>query len=350
MNRPRVVIVDADENYILPLQQKFAEKYYETIDLEIITDTAYFGEFFSSPQKIDLLIISEPLYSLELQRHDLTLVFVMTEQLEEAKTTEVDLTVNRLFKYSSIQDIFNSIVARSEGLLQAGAASQKDCQLVLLYSAAGGTGKTTVALGLCGCLANNQKRVLYINAGYLQNFQRMLQDKRPILEPEVYAALALPDGRSYTAVGAVVRREAFSYLPPFKAPLVSLGLPYSIYADIAGSAKASGLYDYVVVDADSAFDEEKARLLNMADRVLVVTGGDSASMYATNILAGSINGVTSDKFVFVCNNLDSGHTPALDPVQFTLNGYVAHHSNYDRIGFSELALDEGIQKIAYLLL
>lgn len=46
MKRPRIIIADTDSNYIVPLQLKFAEEFFDKVDLEIITDPAYFSELF----------------------------------------------------------------------------------------------------------------------------------------------------------------------------------------------------------------------------------------------------------------------------------------------------------------
>ena len=58
MKRPRIIIADTDSNYIVPLQLKFAEEFFDKVDLEIITDPAYFSELFSVPQTADILIVS----------------------------------------------------------------------------------------------------------------------------------------------------------------------------------------------------------------------------------------------------------------------------------------------------
>ena len=46
MARPRIIIADTDVNYILSLQLKFVEEFFEKIDLEIITDRNYFENMF----------------------------------------------------------------------------------------------------------------------------------------------------------------------------------------------------------------------------------------------------------------------------------------------------------------
>ena len=259
MAKPRIIIADTDISYIIPLQLKFVEEFFEKIDIEIITDKDYYEQLFSAPQKADILIVSEELYDSSLQRHNIGNIFLMTEQYEDDKTG--DLNVNRIFKYTSIKEILNEIIGKSSEALKISAGTKKDTQIILVYSACGGVGKTTVALGISACLTKNYKRVLYINASRLQSFQRMLDNKSFITASDVYAKLVNPSENIYNDIKHVIRQELFSYLPPFKAALMSLGLKYSVYEKIAVGAKKSTDYDYIIIDADSSFDEEEAKLI-----------------------------------------------------------------------------------------
>ena len=99
MAKPRIMIADTDENYIIPLQLKFIEEFFEKIDLEVVTDPDYFRELFLTPQQVDILIVSEELYEPSIQRHNIAHVFLMTEEYEEDQTA--DLNVNCIFKYTN---------------------------------------------------------------------------------------------------------------------------------------------------------------------------------------------------------------------------------------------------------
>ena len=169
MFRPRVIIADIDENYIKPLQFKFIKEFFDKIDLEIITEREYFEELFSSPQKAEILIISEELYDPSLQKHNMTNIFVMTEQYEEGGTEE--LNINKMFKYTSVKEIFNEVVGKSAGLFNTKGNEKKETKIILVTSANGGAGKTTIAIGASACLTKSYKRVLYLNASRLQCFQ-----------------------------------------------------------------------------------------------------------------------------------------------------------------------------------
>lgn len=155
MAKSRIIIADTDINYILPLQLKFAEDYFEQVDLEIITDRDYFAALFATPQKADILVVSETLYDVSLLRHDIGSIFLMTERFDSGKTAE--LRVNQIYKYTSIKEIFNEITGKSP-VVTAGGKGAGQTQVILVYSAGGGTGKTTVSMGIAAALTQNYKK------------------------------------------------------------------------------------------------------------------------------------------------------------------------------------------------
>lgn len=352
MAKPRIIIADTDINYIIPLQLKFAEDFFEKVDLEIISDTEYFDTLFSTPQRADILIISDELYSQAIQRHNISHIFVMNEQYEEEQTA--DLNINHIFKYTSIKEIFNEIIGKSADVLKIEKNGKQETQVVLFYSAGGGAGKTTVSMGVSASLTKNYKRVLYINAARLQVFQQMLENHSAITAADVYAKLATATDNIYEEIKHVIRKELFSYLPPFKAALMSLGLDYSVFEKIISSAKKSGDYDFIVVDADVTFDEEKASLLNIADKVVVVTKQNLASVLATNILVANINGAGADKYIFICNDFEKEEDNALiSPnvaLKFSVSDYIEHFNHYSSMKPDDLSKESSIQKAAFLII
>lgn len=352
MAKPRVIIADTDVNYIIPLQLKFVEDFFDKVDLEIITEESYFNELFSVPQRADILIVSEELYDITLQRHNIAHTFVMTEQHEEEGTA--DLNVDHIFKYTSIKEIFNEIISKSAEVLGVSQDSKQETQVILVYSASGGTGKTTVALGMSASLTKNYKRVLYINASRLQVFQHMLENTTAIASSEVYAKLSNVSESIYSEIKHVIRQENFYYLPPFKAALMSLGLEYKVYEKIILSAKKSGDYDFIIVDTDSTFDEDKATLLNIADKVVIVTNQSLASVTATNLLVSNVNGINQDKYIFVCNNFNKEKDNALiSPnitLKFTVNEYIEYFRHCEQMKPDDLLKESSIQRVAFLVI
>lgn len=352
MERPRIVIADTDYNYIIPLQLKFVEELFDKIDLEIITDEQYFVTLFESPQNVDILIVSEEMYSSDLLKNNIQNIFVMTEHENDDSTGE--LNVNKIYKYTSIKEIFTDIFGKSSESLKIEGKEKKTSQIIMIYSAAGGTGKTTVAMGLAASLVKKYKRVLYINAGWIQFFHKLLENDTAILAPDIYTRLNDPGERIYDEIKHVIRKEQFSYLPPFKTGLMSMGIDFQIFEKIAYSAKLSDEFDYIIVDTNSDFNESAASLMKISDRVIVVTKQDAMSVFATNVLATNISGSEKDKFIYVCNDFDKeGYNGIIDATistTFKVSEYIEHINNIHLYKAVDYVKSKGINNIAFLLM
>lgn len=230
---------------------------------------------------------------------------------------------------------------------------KKDPQIIVVTSAAGGVGKTTIAVGLSASLARDYKKVLYMNCDYLQGYMLLLKNQTVISNNEIYTKLIRNKVNLYRDIRHVIRNESFSYLPPFKASLMSLGISPDVFRVIAEEAKNSGDYDYVILDTNSVFDEQKARFLDAADRVISVVKQNQASVIATNAFVSNINGMTGEKYLFVCNDYDKTEdnaliSPSIIP-KFSVNEYIDHFEQYDSIDCTELAEQSSIRRVEYLI-
>lgn len=351
MSKPRIIIVDDDMSYVLPLQQKFAEDMFDKVDLEIFTDKEYFEHFLSIPQKATVLIVSERIYTSAVQKHNFRNIFVLTESYEEE---DYPNNITILYKYTSMKEIFSVILGKTDGLIENEVFSSKEPQLILITSAAGGMGKTTVAMGLAAALSKKYKRVLYLNSDYLQSFQWLLHNHTPINDNEVYMKLAKNDTNVYQSVKHLIRNEIFDYLPPFKNALLSLGLEHSIIAEIAMQAKLSKDYDYIVVDADSCFDLEKLKLIGNADKVMIIMTQHHMAVHSSNQFISNIDITDKEKFVFVCNKYDESHNNSIvllsDMLDFAVNDYVEKFDDYWTMKNEKFLLSKGIQSLAISIL
>lgn len=348
--KERIILADTDINYIISIQQKFAEELFEQADIEVITDQDYFQSLFSTPQQASVLIVSEDLYNNDLQRHNISHIFLMSEK--DDNDDNQDLSTTTLYKYTSVKEIYNVVIGKSLIQPKALTAKNKQTQIVLVYSANGGVGKTTVAMGISACLSKSYKRVLYLNASRLQTFPSLIENHTPI---PTDAAVNVKNAEDdiYLNMKYVIRKEAFAYLPPFKLALMSLDIAYKVYRDLALAAKQSNDYDFIIVDADCTFDEEKAELLNIADKVILVCEQTRYSVSSMNHLIANINKNGSDKYIFVCNKFDKNKENALvshDKVNFTISEYIEQFNDYEKITMEQLAKENSLQKLAYLMI
>ena len=347
MSVPRIIIADPDINYILPLQQKFAEEYWDRVELETITDGDYFRELFSTPQKVDVLIVSEQLYDSSIQKHNISNIFVMSEKQENVTESA---NVIGIFKYKNIKEIFNIIVGKSD--LNPSVQVEKTTKVIYVCSASGGVGKTTLSMAIGNYLTDNYKKVLYVNASHLQSFGSLLKNSTPIQANDFYVRLSVNGTEVYSVARREIIKETFYYLPPFKAALTSFGLSFSVFERLISEAKASNEFDYIIVDSNSSFDENNARLIGIADKVVIVTTQSKDSVFATNNYVSNLSNVTEDKYIFVCNKYDGTKESAFDTAygnMFSVSEYVWKYDDEKTLDYLTLSRENEVKKISLML-
>ena len=175
MSKPLIIIADTDELYLQNLERKFLEEFDDQIELEIISDPVYFEQRFETPVSVEILAVSEALYSAGLQRHNISNLCVLAEEHESGSTE--DLSVNRVYKYLGIRELFNELTYQSRDRLTESQTQEHKTQIISFYSAIGGTGKTALSVGLARCLSEKHKRVFYVNTESVQDFSYYLENK-----------------------------------------------------------------------------------------------------------------------------------------------------------------------------
>ncbi len=348
MKKSVVVLVDTDETIIAPLEIKFLEGMSEYIELQVITDTDYFGYYFSHPQDADILIISEELYSPELQKQNFRNVFVLTESKNENLS---ERGVTYIFKYTSIREIYNRIIA--EGDLKK-RDKTKTTQVVMVCSASGGVGKTTLAMGISQYLSQHYQRVLYVNAERVNTFHFYLNDKTS-LPSSLYPEITDNKNDAYKLVKNAVRNEGFDYMPPFTKSLSAIGLGFSVYRRVIAGARMSAEYDVIVVDTDNIVDMEKAELAALADKVILMLINTESSIFAMNILTENMDCSDKEKYYFVCNACsddlsEESYGKLAGKAGFPISERIAYIEKLETMDLQEIAEHEEIQKVAALIL
>ena len=295
MNKPLIVLADTDATYLIPLEEKLTEELFGQADLEVITDQK-FAEYFSTPRTIDTLIVSEHLYSAELMRHNVSNMFVLSE---DSSSDNGANNYTKIFKYSSTKEIFNQIVFKNKGIKRS-QAIQKETQVIVVSSPIGGAGKTTVAMALSLSLARNHKRVLFVSLDTMQSFSHYLGNKSTV-PGGINKAVAAPEEKFFSSIMPYIRSEAFYYFPPFAHNIITVGLDYSFYGKMVKAAKESKEYDYIVIDTSLEFDDARADLIKNADKVIMIVLQDMISTSKTEFMIQNIDCRNKDKFMFVCN-------------------------------------------------
>lgn len=342
MEKISVIIIDSNQKYLFPLEFKFMNELQDNVEVTLISDPEYFRFFFEEPKTATVLITSEEFYTAELWKHNITRIVVLEENNENAHLDD-DGTVY-LDKYMSVDGVF-SVISQIVPEMTALQKERKETEIILVGSAAGGTGKTTVALGIGAALVNKYLRVLYVNAAQINSFTHMLKDKTP-LPGETNFALLERD-KVYENLKPYLRKEELTYLPPFANALMSYGENLSLYADFVSAAKESGDYDIIIVDMETSLDSSKTRLIELAGRVLMVMRDSAASIDVTNSFMKNVS-KADEKYAFICNGAQAD--TMTHSTDFAVSAFIRPIDSIEELGLEQLGRIDDIQKAAYLAL
>lgn len=315
----KIILADTDDKYLMPLERKFIDGLEDKADLIVITDPVYLKEYFSAPQKLDILIINEELYDTDLERHNIANVFILMEQ-ELINNIAGDTDTNRIYKYTSVKEIYSEIIGKSSARSES-LNSTEETKILLAYSPIGGIGKTSVSAALCESLVRYQKRVLFVGIDSLQTFGSVIP-QLPVMESGIEKLMLEKSEYIYETLKSKIINRTFDVLPPFWLSLPSLNIKVEDYINLLNCIKAAKDYDYIVIDGTSDFTEDISRLMGVSNHTIILAGQDRNAAHKLDCLLRNIDCSDNERFVFVCNKYSQNQENFLD------NGYLV---NYCRI-------------------
>ncbi len=351
MDKPLLVIVEEDESYLSPLEIRIAEIVGDAADIEVISDTDYFEEFFLTPKKIDVLIIDEDKFEERLLKHDIDNIYILTEKLLEqdkyAYQHEEYDNILCLYKILNVDRIIDKAIPFSWRKQQG---SQIKPKLVAVISASGGVGCTSVAMGICACMKYNLKQACYINPQMYQNFHYFLKEKK-YLNVNEYMYLQRSDVHVFSMLDKTFQEEGFSYFPPLKSSRESLGISVEAYHHLINGACQSGKYDFVVVDIGTELSLENLSIVSDADKVFIVSEQDDFSAFKLNVLKRNVSCNDPQKYIFLCNKFEKEQYNAFVSGEYDINisEYIARDSCICEADIQTLSEIDSFQRISYIL-
>ena len=162
------------------------------------------------------------------------------------------------------------LLAEKEKRAASDPGKKRGPEVILMHGSCGGAGKTAVALGIACCMSRMRRKVLYVDAEYMQDFQ-VYMASRKTLSKEALMCLQSNPADIYEKMKRFISREGFAYLPASPRYLQLYNVGMDAYFNLIRGAKASGEYDFIIVDTDNSFGNVKATLFSIADRAVIVS-------------------------------------------------------------------------------
>lgn len=345
-----IIIADTEETVVDTIELKFLQEMKDNVKLEVITDPEYFKTFFSTPRTADVLAVGEDLYDESLLRHDIKHRIRILSRNSDCAEEETE-RIKPVYKYSTSQEIYSALTVPWK---HEGSMKQKS-KLVMVYSPIGGAGKTTIAVGISSALSP-MGRVLYINAESMNTFGVFLEkeNQENSLPGAAYESMNVSNKNLYSDMKQFfatngARGNSFSYLPPASNSVASSGGDVAALYKLGLEARASGDFDYIIVDVDSAYTHDKGMLMTNADKVLLIYEQDKISAYKMDKLQRNISCSDTEKYIFVCNKFESAKMNYFLTKKYISTAEIETDKDIPLSSAVQIGKSEGIKKLALSL-
>lgn len=233
-------LLDADENYVMLL-------------------SAYMNNSGLFKYKIDAFTKAEAIEDCSTNR-EVMFIVVSEELVDSVKNIEsqvvIKLTENReddgVFKYQEADSLIRDIKAcLAETVISTSDNDYKsDYRIIGVYSPAGKTFKTSLALSL-GLIFGQKQKTLYLNLEEFSGLTGILPDSRAGLSEALYYYVA--KGKSGAAkILTMTRNEmGMDYLSPAICPDDIADTEASLFMDFVEEIASAGKYRTVILDVGS---------------------------------------------------------------------------------------------------
>lgn len=354
MYRINIIFADPDSEYLDRVQDFVNCTFESFIKIMSFTKGELLKQFLSETnQKTDILAIHPELLQ-EIDGNDelfsgVRLVLTLAEGSiqEEAKGyrwIEKFQPGDRLIKnILSIYAEYNSNVSK----LISGSSTSR---LIAVYSASGGTGKTSIALGLAARLSQMGRKVFCLSLESVNSMTPALACTGN--DAMTHVLLCLNENAASLTMNIQIhkttdQRFRIDFLEPPDCFLELGELDREDVRDLLVHLVKMGAYDEIIVDMDSHLDEKTLCILECADSIVLVEAPEYNSRVKTDIFLAEINRIglsnrlgLSEKLIQVMNKCQGESEPRPVRPEFSLTHYIPFRQGLWQQRGNQVCFDE----------
>ena len=314
MAKLSIVIVDSDEAYAEGLINYLTDNYSHKFKVSYFTTHSFLKGCLSEEGKsIDILLISPELYESSLPVAKVNTVIL----LSNGRLEEVHKNYNAINKFQIGDKLVGNILKiyseKNPGEIQI-QNDNKRTKIVGVYSPVGGSGKTSIAVGIALQCANRGMAVFYLNFEgiastslffdsqsdqNLSNILLLLKDKIKNLNLKIESTRAID------------LQTGIHYFAPPESVFEYEEISPDEIKYLIEQIKQMGCYDAVVIDMSSNLNSRNMAVLEACDEVFTIITQEPVSVVKTGVLIKELDmmlgkrGINlNEKLTFILNKCD----------------------------------------------
>jgi cellulose biosynthesis protein BcsQ len=271
MLRLNTVIADEDENYLNRLSKFLMDHHGSQFEVHSFTKRDLLRAYVENNAKtIDVVLCTPDLYFDEIEDLGIQLVCILSDGKlsKEYPKSEIfdkfqlaETIANRVMHLFSEK---TDVVIKTQG--------RKDTKIFGVYSPLSGSGKTSIAYGLCLRMAMAGKKVFYLNFEDNATTELFFDTQGEADLSQVLFYLKTKVKNLSVKIDAIKKEDPNSgihYFNPLKSHLELEDVTAKEYLTLLKELKSFSLYDAIIVDLSAGLNEKIAEVLNYGERILL---------------------------------------------------------------------------------
>ncbi|WP_026476470.1 AAA family ATPase [Alkaliphilus transvaalensis] len=276
--RIHMVIADNDKDYLEALEGYLTENYQFKLHLSIFSRKEYLDQSLKEANReIDILLISPEMLSNLAEIKKIKKVILLIDGKKDMKDNqEAENIYSSILKYQPCHKLMGEVLdLYSEGsnnyLLPNGNTESK---ILSVYSPVGGSGKTTMAIGVATLLAQMGKRIFYLNLEGISSIKQYFPQETPHFNASNLFYLVKEQKKNLiTKLSSMQIKDhgtQINYIDPFDSALEWDEIKEDDIDFLLKEIQNSGLYDYIIVDLSSNFDLRNIKAMTLSTSIIFV--------------------------------------------------------------------------------
>ena len=310
MGKINLAILDSDERYMENLAGFLTSHYRHRFNLSTFTSAETLMKHLGKANA-DILLFASDLYGDWLAKAESRLVLMLAGGAGqgaaqgatqgagqcEALRDEAQRSpppgaargyndIVRVDRYGGADKLITGILSiyAKNDLLPAdtdGIGGRRENRIVAVLSAEGGCGRTSVSVALCTHYARLKLKALYLCLDLLGAGDFGFESQKDGgLSDIAYTIKARPDrlGLRLEALGKIAPGHGFFYYSPPVYPMDIDEIQPSDVETLIAKFRGAGLYDRVVIDAQSGLSLRNRALIELSDSVLIIASASASGL------------------------------------------------------------------------
>ncbi|RAV20592.1 hypothetical protein DQG23_13840 [Paenibacillus contaminans] len=249
-------------------------------------------EYLRMPRQADVLL-AKPGHLIEIGMASGTIAVGLIGDAGDNALMAIDLP--RVNKYQPLDQMFATISEFVHDRIgRGGAEDGGQMRVVSVYSATGGSGKSTVAANMAKIHAFRDWRVFYLNLELLQSpafFRSSTETEKQSFSKWMYFVLSGERHSSARLAGLASKdpERRVAFFEPVSDMEEMEQITFADARKLIEAIKSSGEYDELIIDLDASISERVLGAISASDEVAWIFTDDIQSLTKTGKLFGQLN-------------------------------------------------------------